>query len=361
MNALVVSNSIAALVALVMFTVVPAHTAITQPVSVISSGGGVSTSPGYVLLSTVGQPIIGLATGAGGSNHAGFIPALGGNGALWPIIGFDPTSFTFTFYVGEPAPTGQGLNITNTGGSTLEWTVARTQAWLTLSPLAGTDPASVSVGINSSAPGLVPGTYHDTITITATGAENSGVTIPVTLTVGQDYTLTVTFAAPTVPAGGGTVAFSPAPAIGAATCTGNPCDRTYHSGTPVILTAFGDSNSLFTSWSVPCSVGTCSVTMNSSQTVTATFSYVKPARIAGSSPLREFDNLQAAYIAALSGQTILARQFTFTGPLTLDLGKNITIMGGYAPNFIDRPGSTLLRGGLTVKNGLLIVDRLTVQ
>ena len=166
-------------------TMLPDAHAYTQPASVVDSGGGVSSSAGYENLGAIGQPIIGLATGAGGSNHAGFIPVLGAHGVLWPVIGFDPANFTFTFYIGEPAPAGQGLNLTNAGGSTLEWTVARTQAWLTLTPLAGTGPSPVTVGINIGAPGLVPGVYHDTITISATGAENDGVTIPVTLTVGR--------------------------------------------------------------------------------------------------------------------------------------------------------------------------------
>ena len=183
--------------------VLPDAHAYTQPASVVDSGGGVSTSTGYENLSAIGQPVVGLSTGAGGSNHAGFIPVLGANGVLWPVIGFDPATFTFTFYIGEPAPAGQGLNLTNAGGSTLEWTVARTQAWLTLTPLSGTGPSPVSVGINISAPGLVPGVYHDTITISATGAENDGVTIPVTLTVGLDYTLTVTFASSHHPGGRG--------------------------------------------------------------------------------------------------------------------------------------------------------------
>lgn len=338
--------------------------AYTQPASVVDSGGGVSSSTGYENLASIGQPIIGLSPGPVGSNHAGFIPVLGAYGLLYPIIGFDPATFTFTFYIGEPAPVGQGLNLTNSGGSILEWTVARTQAWLTLSPLSGTGPAPVTVGINSSAPDLLPGVYHDTITISASGAENSGVTIPVTLTVGQDYTLTVTFASPTTPAGGGTVAFNPAPPVGAATCTGNPCERSYHSGTLVTLTAYGDSNSIFNSWSGACSGGLCSVTMSADRAVTATFSYVPPAWIEGTT--QYFSSLVDAYTYAklnlLTNVVIRSRVYTFGENLTLtDPIINVTLRGGYAPNYVDRPGYTLLQGKLTVGKGSMVTDRLTVK
>ena len=342
--------------------VLPDAHAYTQPASVIDSGGGVSTSAGYENLSAIGQPVVGFSSGAGGSNYAGFIPALGAHGALWPVIGFDPASFTFTFYLGEPAPAGQGLTIANAGGSTLAWTVSRTQAWLVLSPLAGTVPDPVTVGINIAAPGLAPGVYHDTITISADGAENSGVTIPVTLTVGTDYTLTVQFGSPTTPPGGGTVAFSPAPAVGSATCTGEPCQPKFHAGTPVTITPYGDGNSLFSSWSGECGgSGACAVTMDADRTVTATFSYVKPARLEGSSPLLEYDTLQAAYSAAPPGGVILAREFTFVENLTLGLVKGVTIKGGYAPNFVDRPGYSFLQGIMTIGKGSVITDRLSVK
>ena len=343
--------------------VLPDLHAYTQPASVMDSGGGVSTSPGYENLGAIGQPIIGLSPGPVGSNHAGFIPVLGAYGLLWPVIGFDPATFSFTFYIGDPAPAGQGLNLSNSGGSTLEWTVSRTSTWLSLIPLNGTGAGTVTVGIlpaNLPGGGVTPGVYPDTITISATGAENSGVTIPVTVTVWLDYTLTVTFATPTTPAGGGTVAFNPAPSVGSATCTGNPCVRDFHSGTPVTLTAFGDSNSLFDTWSGACTGGTCSVTMSADRAVTATFSYVKPARIDGAPP-QYFSSLQAAYNAALTGQTIKAREFTFVESLNLNQVKNVTIKGGYNQSYAAQPGYSFLQGVMTVGKGSVVTDRLTVK
>jgi len=334
----------------------------TIPASVIDAGGGIGTSPGYENLGAIGQPIIGLSPGPVGSNDAGFIPVLGAYGLLWPVIGFDPASFTFTFVIGDSPPVGQGLNVTNSGSSVMEWNVQRTSAWLSLVPLNGTGAGSVTVGILTS--GLTPGVYHDTITISATGAENSGITIPVTLTVGQDYTLTVTFASPTTPAGGGTVAFNPAPPIGAATCTGNPCVRNYNPGTPVTLTTYGDGNSLFDTWSGACSGGTCSVTMSADRAVTATFSYVPPIKIDGTPPQYFTSFLQAySYVKAnfLTTVVLKTREFTFVENLNQTDLLTVTIKGGYAPNYVDRPGYTLLQGKLTVGKGSLVADRLTVK
>jgi hypothetical protein len=329
----------------------------TQPASVIDSGGGVSTSPGYENLGAIGQPIVGLSIGAGGNNHAGFIPVLGAYGILWPVIGFDPASFTFTFFIGDPAPAGQGLNLANAGGSSLEWQVARTSTWLSLIPMTGTNSGAVTVGILTA--GLTPGVHTDTITISADGAENSGVTIPVTLTVGVDYTLTVTFASPTIPKGGGYVAFNPAPTVGATTCTGEPCKPKYRSGTPVAVTVYPDNDSLFSFWSGACSGGSCSITMSADRAVTATFSFVKPAMIVETAKL--YDTLQLAYNAALTGQTIRAREFTFVEDLTLGEAKGVTIKGGFDTKYSTQNGYSLLKGKLTVVKGSLVTERLTVK
>jgi hypothetical protein len=336
--------------------------AYTQPASVMDSGGGVSTSPGYENLGSIGQPIIGLSTGPVGSNHAGFIPVLGAYGILWPIIGFDPATFTFTFFFGEPAPSGQALNLSNTGGSTLEWLVARTQGWLTLTPLSGIGQGSVTVGVVTTA--LTPGVYTDTITISATGAENSGVTIPVTLTVHPDYTLTLTFASPTTPAGGGYITVLNAQAIPPLiTCTGspNPCTNLHHEGATLELTAYPNDDSLFAGWSGACSSANtkCYLVMDSVKGVTATFNFVKPAMIEGTT--QYYDSLQLAYNAALTGQTIRARKFTFAENLTLDQAKAVTVKGGYAADYVTQPGYSLLRGKLIVGKGSLVTERLTVK
>jgi len=81
--------------------------------------------------------------------------------------------------------------------------------------------------------------------------------------VTQKYLLTVSKTG----TGNGTVTSNPS----GINC-GLDCSETYNQGTSVILTATASSGSTFTGWSGACSgTGTCSVTMNSDKTVTATF------------------------------------------------------------------------------------------
>ncbi len=98
-----------------------------------------------------------------------------------PTIGVSPSSLGFTATVGGANPTNQTLSITNTGGGTLSWTATDNATWLTISPTSGTAPSSMTASVNIA--GLAAGTYNGTITISATGASNSPVNVPVTLTV----------------------------------------------------------------------------------------------------------------------------------------------------------------------------------
>jgi hypothetical protein len=98
-----------------------------------------------------------------------------------PTIGVNPTSFSFSATAGGANPSSQSLSITNTGGGTLTWSATTTQPWLSVSPTSGTAPSSATVSVNIT--GLAAGTYNGAITVTGTGATNSPVTVPVTLTV----------------------------------------------------------------------------------------------------------------------------------------------------------------------------------
>lgn len=98
-----------------------------------------------------------------------------------PTIGVSPSSLSFAATAGGSNPANQTISITNGGGGTLNWTASDNAAWLTVSPSSGTAPATLTAAVNIS--GLSAGTYNATITINATGATNSPVNVPVTLTV----------------------------------------------------------------------------------------------------------------------------------------------------------------------------------
>lgn len=73
--------------------------------------------------------------------------------------------------VGGPfTPSSQDFVLQNTGGSSLNWTAAAGQTWVTVTPASGTlaagATATVAVSINAGANALTAGTYSDTVTFT---------------------------------------------------------------------------------------------------------------------------------------------------------------------------------------------------
>ena len=101
-----------------------------------------------------------------------------------PSIGVVPTQFYFNAIAGGANPDPKILSISNEGGQTLNWSVSNNHAWLTLNPLSGTDDGDVTLSVDIA--GLAYGTYHDTITVAAPGANNSPVLVPVNLSVASN-------------------------------------------------------------------------------------------------------------------------------------------------------------------------------
>ncbi len=98
-----------------------------------------------------------------------------------PVLAVAPTSLAFTATAGGANPAAQTVNVTNSGGGTLNWTASDNQTWLGVAPATGTGAAALSVSTNVS--GLAAGTYTGTVTVTAAGASGSPKTVAVTLTV----------------------------------------------------------------------------------------------------------------------------------------------------------------------------------
>jgi len=101
-----------------------------------------------------------------------------------PTISVTPDAFFFNAIAGESNPPSKTLTITNTGGSTLNWTVSKSETWLTLNPISGIDSGDVIVSVDIT--GLSFGTYYDTIVVSDPNATNDPVLVPVTLTVASD-------------------------------------------------------------------------------------------------------------------------------------------------------------------------------
>jgi len=101
-----------------------------------------------------------------------------------PTIGYAPDEFFFNAVAGGANPAAKTLTISNTGGSTLNWTVAHTESWLTLAPGSGTGGGDVTLSVDIT--GLAFDDYVDTIVVTDPNATNSPVLVSVYLSVGSD-------------------------------------------------------------------------------------------------------------------------------------------------------------------------------
>ena len=112
-----------------------------------------------------------------------------------PAIGLSPTSLTFTAAVGGTTSAPKPVTISNSGGGTLSWTVSENTAWLTLSPVSGTNSGTVNASVNLT--GLAAGSHNAIITVAASGTSVSPRQIPVTLNITTASTATLTWNAGT--------------------------------------------------------------------------------------------------------------------------------------------------------------------
>jgi hypothetical protein len=96
-----------------------------------------------------------------------------------------PSPVSFYYQKLRSLPADVQLTVGSSGAAALSFTasVATTTGgnWLSVTNPSGTTPTLINVHANPA--GLDPGTYQGSITITAAGATNGPVTIPVTLTV----------------------------------------------------------------------------------------------------------------------------------------------------------------------------------
>ncbi|MGA3259608.1 MAG: S8 family serine peptidase [Bryobacteraceae bacterium] len=226
-----------------------------------SGSGSISASPPGPSYAA-GTVVTLIATPNAGSTFAGWSGACSGTGnctvtmnanqavtaAFNLTVTVNPTLTITTSGTGSgtvsPSPAG-----TSCGSGCLSF-AAGTVVALTAAPNTGSTFAGWS--------GACSGTGSCTVSMNS----NQAVTAAFNLTVTVNPTLTIT----TSGTGSGTVSSSPT-----GTSCGSGC-LSFAAGTTVTLTATPNTSSTFAGWSGACSgTGSCTVTMNSSQAVTATF------------------------------------------------------------------------------------------
>jgi hypothetical protein len=359
-----------ALLAALSMPAVPALGAYTQEASTFSAGGGESSSGSYTNLGVIGQPgIIGSSSGGTYTANHGFLSVLGdGFKILYPVIAATPGTLTFSVMAGSSG--NQQLSISNTGGSTLNWTVTKASpdpgSIFSFTPGSGTTFGSVadSVTVSANAAGLAPGRYSNSLSISAAGIEQTAAILMNLTVTPSSYTLAVTLKLATPLKGGGTVSSVSAPGIscirdgGALDVT---CQADFAAGSTVTLRQTPGGDSQMATWGAP-GCGTqedCQFTMTANQGSEVIFPYSFMTRLASLPPLTNgFDSLVEAYGSAGLTDTINARAVTITegaagSEVLLNSPKTINLVGGLDKNYAPAGGFTTLHNVLKIKNGQL--------
>lgn len=85
-----------------------------------------------------------------------------------------------------------------------------------------------------------------------------------------------------------------------------------------------------------------------------------PIRIGGTTPIY-YPTIQAAYSAAVSGDTIQTQAMSFTGNLDFNVDKSVTLQGGYDSRYTANAGLTTIIGTLTISLGTGIFENIIVS
>ena len=128
----------------------------------------------------------------------------------------------------------------------------------------------------------------------------------------------------------------------------------------ILLSAVPAVGTLFSGWSGGCT-GTdgCAVTLSADMSVNAKFDLGNAAKLLSSGAY--YNTLQAAFAAAADGDTIMSRNVATTENVNINSGNAVTLVGGYDSSYSNVTGSTSLAGSLTITNGAVTADNLTIR
>lgn len=160
--------------------------------------------------------------------------------------------------------------------------------------------------------------------------------------------------------GNGFITISPAGTV----CNTN-CAATFPSGTRLTLSPAASAYSLFTGWQnggLCIGAGDCLLTLNADTTETALFSYDAAHQVSiGGTATTYYSTIQAAYNAAAQGDVIRLWATTYNETLVCARPVEITFRGGYDSGFTSITGDVVLKGSLSITDGVVIADGLSIQ
>ncbi len=106
-----------------------------------------------------------------------------------PTLTLSPPSLNFNFRQLMPPPGPKVVAVTDGTADALNASVSTTEPWLTASPVVGTVPENLAVTVDPDS--LTPGPYHGFVQVSAPGAANPDLQIPVLLRVEEPLQLSV--------------------------------------------------------------------------------------------------------------------------------------------------------------------------
>ena len=223
---------------------------------------------------------VGPASGSGSTTPPGTPTlALSGN-----ALGFAGTQ-------GASNPSAQSVAISNSGSGTLNWTASSSQSWLTVSPAAGTNTDTLSIGANLS--GLAAGNYSGVVTVSGGGSTQ---TITATLVVS---------AASAPPPSPGLAVSASSLSFTATAGAGNPAAQTFpisNSGSGTLNWTTSSNQSWLTA-SPASGTNSGTVTVSASIGSLGTGSYTGAVTVSAGSAGSKMVNVSVVVAAASSGST----------------------------------------------------------
>jgi hypothetical protein len=81
----------------------------------------------------------------------------------------------------------------------------------------------------------------------------------------------------------------------------------------------------------------------------------------GGGSMYVYPSIQSAYDSLIGGAVLQIQAGDFSGNLTSDQSKTVTIDGGYTCDFTSRPGYTTINGTLTINDGSMTLDRVIIR
>jgi hypothetical protein len=209
-------------------------------------------------------------------------------GTLVSLTAAAAANSVFTGWSGACSGTANPCSVTMNANTTV--TAAFSFKTYTITASAGSNGTispSGSVNVNygvSQTYAITPATGFNVANVLVDGVSVGAPTSYAFSSVTANHTISATFSAKTS-ADGYSLSISNI-GDGQGNVSNNPAGKTFKKGTKVTLTASPNSNSIFSGWGGACSgkPSTCTVTMNSNQTVTASFSLKKYSITALSGP-----------------------------------------------------------------------------